>query len=88
MEQNGTKAKERLALLFDGGTYTELDALRTEKDAPAAVICAHGYVEGQPVCCTGFFLFTYDFSGNQEALPPAFQKLIICCRIFRRPGES
>lgn len=50
MEQNGTKAKERLALLFDGGTYTELDALRTEKDAPAAVVCAHGYVEGQPVC--------------------------------------
>lgn len=50
MEQNGTKAKERLALLFDNGTFTELDALRTEKDAPAAVVCAHGYVEGQPVC--------------------------------------
>jgi len=50
MENHGTIAKERLALLFDNGTFTELDALRTEKDAPAAVICAHGYVEGQPVC--------------------------------------
>ena len=50
MEQNGTIAKERLSRLFDNGTFTELDALRTEKDAPAAVVCAHGYVEGQPVC--------------------------------------
>lgn len=50
MENIGTIAKERLALLFDGGSFTELDALRTEKDAPAAVVCAHGYVEGQPVC--------------------------------------
>lgn len=48
--ENGTIAKKRLALLFDGGQFTELDALRTEKDAPAAVICAQGYVEGQPVC--------------------------------------
>ena len=50
MEQNGMKAKERLALLFDNGSFTELDALRTEKGEPAAVVCAHGYVEGQPVC--------------------------------------
>lgn len=50
METTASIAKERLALLFDNGTFTELDALRTEQDAPAAVICAHGYVEGQAVC--------------------------------------
>ena len=43
-------AKQRLALLFDGGQFTELDALRQEKDAPAAVVCAQGYVDGQAVC--------------------------------------
>lgn len=50
METTASIAKERLALLFDNGTFTELDALRTEKDAAAAVVCAHGYVEGQAVC--------------------------------------
>ncbi len=50
MEKLGTIANERLRLLFDGGSFTELDALRLEKDDPAAVICAHGYVEGQAVC--------------------------------------
>lgn len=50
MEKIGTIARERLALLFDGGVFTELDALRQEKDDPAAVVCAHGYVEGQAVC--------------------------------------
>lgn len=50
MEKIGTIARERLALLFDGGAFTELDALRLEKDDPAAVVCAHGYVEGQAVC--------------------------------------
>jgi len=50
MEKLGTIARERLRLLFDGGSFTELDALRLERDDPAAVICAHGYVEGQAVC--------------------------------------
>ena len=45
-----TIARERLSALFDGGVFTELDALRTENGEPAAVICAHGYVEGQAVC--------------------------------------
>lgn len=49
METNGTIARERLGQLFDNGVFTELDALRTERDAAAAVVCAHGYVEGQPV---------------------------------------
>lgn len=49
MEQIGTIAKDRLSLLFDGGSFTELDALRSEQDSPAAVICAHGYVDGQAV---------------------------------------
>lgn len=43
-------ARERLALLFDNGTFTELDALRAERGSAAAVVCAHGFVEGQPVC--------------------------------------
>lgn len=50
MDKIGTIARERLSALFDGGVFTELDALRNEKDAPAAVVCAHGYVEGQAVC--------------------------------------
>ncbi len=50
METNGTIARERLSRLFDNGVFTELDACRTENGAPAAVVCAHGYVEGQPVC--------------------------------------
>lgn len=50
MDKIGTIARERLSALFDGGVFTELDALRLEKEAPAAVVCAHGYVEGQAVC--------------------------------------
>lgn len=49
METNGTTiAGKRLAALFDGGSFTELDALRTERDGKTAVLCAHGYVDGQP----------------------------------------
>ena len=50
MEKLGTIARERLSLLFDGGSFTELDALRLEREDPAAVVCAHGYVDGQAVC--------------------------------------
>ena len=50
MEKLGTIARERLALLFDGGTFTELDGLRLENGEQAAVVCVHGYVEGQAVC--------------------------------------
>ena len=50
MDNTATIARERLSLLFDNGAFTELDALRQEKDAPAAVVCAQGYVDGQPVC--------------------------------------
>lgn len=48
--ETGTIARERLARLFDNGQFTELDALRTEQDEAAAVVTAHGYVEGAPVC--------------------------------------
>ena len=50
MDKIESIARERLSALFDGGVFTELDALRTEREEPAAVICAHGYVEGQAVC--------------------------------------
>ncbi len=50
MDITASIARERLALLFDNGSFTELDALRLEKDDAAAVICAHGYVDGLPVC--------------------------------------
>ncbi|MCQ2417161.1 MAG: carboxyl transferase [Oscillospiraceae bacterium] len=49
MENIGKIARERLSLLFDSGAFTELDALRMERDESAAVVCAHGYVEGQAV---------------------------------------
>lgn len=61
MGTNSSIARERLALLFDNGTFTELDALRTERGEQAAVICAHGFVEGQPVCA---FAQASDLSGG------------------------
>lgn len=44
-----SKAAERLAMLFDGGEYTELDMYVMNGDAPAGVITAYGYVDGSPV---------------------------------------
>ncbi len=46
---NNSKAKERLASLFDDGMYTEIDAGVKNGDNYAGVITAYGYVDGSPV---------------------------------------
>jgi len=46
---NNSKAKERLADLFDDGLYTEIDAGVKNGDDYAGVITAYGYVDGSPV---------------------------------------
>lgn len=43
------KNRERLSALFDDGKYTEINSSIMEKDTPAAVVTAHGYVNGNPV---------------------------------------
>ncbi len=40
------KAYERLAKLFDDGTFTELDAFAKSADGYAEVVAAHGFVRG------------------------------------------
>lgn len=44
-----TPARQRLAYLFDEGTFTELDAFTKNGDVLSGVITAYGYVEGNPV---------------------------------------
>lgn len=44
----GGKAKERLALLFDGGTYTEIEKFSKNGEGGCEVVCAYGYVSGSP----------------------------------------
>lgn len=47
MEKNA--AHQRLAALFDDGSYKEIGSCVMEKDAPAAVVTAYGFVNGNPV---------------------------------------
>lgn len=49
METKKHTARERLELLFDGGTFTELFALRAQGEDLAAVMCAHGFCDGVPL---------------------------------------
>lgn len=46
---NSSKAKERLANLFDEGIYTEIDSGVKNGNDYAGVIIAYGYVDGSPV---------------------------------------
>ena len=95
MDNTATIARERLSLLFDNGAFTELDALRQEKDAPAAVVCAQGYVDGQPVCAfaqasdinsgvlgrntAGKIKRLYALAAKNKAEGKAFPKMYIWC---------
>ena len=42
-------ARERLALLFDDGIYSEINSMVREKDALTGVVTAYGYVNGNAV---------------------------------------
>ncbi len=51
-------ARERIALLFDEGSFVELDALAGSADAPCdGVICGYGTVDMRPV-----FAYSQDFT--------------------------
>ena len=45
-----TPARERLAMLFDAGTFAELDTYCSAEGQPCGVVCGHGKVNGKPVC--------------------------------------
>lgn len=50
MEKNSASpARQRLAALFDEGSYKEIGSCVMEKDAPAGVVTGYGYVNGNPV---------------------------------------
>ncbi len=50
MEKNlNSPARQLLTTLFDDGAYQEIGAYLMEKDAPAGVVTAYGYVNGNPV---------------------------------------
>ena len=50
MEKNlNSPARQLLMKLFDDSTYQEIGAYVMEKTAPAAVVTAYGYVNGNPV---------------------------------------
>ncbi len=56
-------ARDRLAGLFDGGEFTELDAYAKVRDNLSGVITAYGYVDSNPV-----YAFAQDISVNDGAL--------------------
>ena len=56
-------ARERLAYLFDEGAYTELDAYAKACDSAAGVVCAYGYVDGNPV-----YAFSQDITVKNGAM--------------------
>lgn len=67
MEKNAASpARIRLAALFDEGSYKEIGSCVMEKDAPAGVVTAYGYVNGNPV-----YAFAQDQSVNSGAVGPA-----------------
>ncbi len=58
MEKNlNSPARVRLTALFDEGSYKEIGSCVMEKNVPAGVVCAYGYVNGNP---------TYAFSQDQS----------------------
>lgn len=72
---NSSKAKERLANLFDDGLYTEIDAGVKNGDDYAGVITAYGYVDGSPV-----YAFSQDKSIKGGAVSKQHSAKI--CKIF------
>ncbi len=56
-------ARERLALLFDDGIYSEINSMVREKDALTGVVTAYGYVNGNAV-----YAFSQDKTVNSAAM--------------------
>ncbi len=67
MEKNlNSPARVRLAALFDDGSYKEIGSCVMEKNAPAGVVSAYGYVNGNPV-----YAFAQDQSVEKGAVGSA-----------------
>jgi hypothetical protein len=67
MEKNlNSPARVRLTALFDEGSYKEIGSCVMEKNAPAGVVCAYGYVNGNPV-----YAFAQDQSVEKGAVGAA-----------------
>jgi acetyl-CoA carboxylase carboxyltransferase component len=64
-------ARERLAALFDEGSYKEIGSYVMEKNAPAGVVTAYGYVNGNPV-----YAFAQDQSVENGAVGAAHAEKI------------
>ncbi len=72
IEKNiNSPARKRLELLFDDGAFTEINSFIKEKDSPAGVISAYGYVNGCPV-----YAFSQDKSVNGGAVGKAHAEKI------------
>lgn len=56
-------ARERLALLFDDGIYSEINSMVREKDALTGVVTAYGYVNGNAV-----YAYSQDKTVNSAAM--------------------
>ncbi|MGN0613807.1 MAG: carboxyl transferase domain-containing protein [Porcipelethomonas sp.] len=65
-KNTNSQAKERLTYLFDDGIYSEINSMVREKDAPASVVSAFGYVNGNAV-----YAFAQDKSVNNGAVGKA-----------------
>lgn len=64
MEKNAASpARQRLAALFDDGSYQEIGSCVTEQDAPAGAVTAYGFVNGNPV-----YAFAQDQSERSGAV--------------------
>lgn len=49
MSMEFQRTQDRFSILFDDGKYTEINSGIKEKDKPASVVTAYGYVNGNPV---------------------------------------
>lgn len=74
-------ARERLELLFDDGSFTEIGSSIKEKNDLSAVITAYGYVNGNPV-----YAFSQDASVNGGAIGSAHAEKIL--NIYRLALET
>ncbi len=84
MEKNlNSPARVRLAALFDEGSYKEIGSYVMEKNAPAGVVCAYGYVNGSTA-----YAFAQDQSVESGAVGSAqAEKIARVYELASRTGD-
>ncbi len=65
-------AQQRLDLLFDTGTYQQMERKREAGGTPAGLLCAYGRVNGRPVCA-----FAQDHACQSGALGTAQTEMLL-----------